>query len=323
MAKSLLTDTSEFRWKDIDLSGALMSWSEDLAQRFAGHEYLKRDGAEQEDMGASAGRFQFRCVFLGPTWAKQYRALVKSMRDAPTGQLVHPIFGNIQVACLGISSAGVNPQQARDLIEFTLTFSENALDISLAAEQAEGAATKKAAADDRSADFSAAIAVLVEAAPAITALATTATVSPVTAAAALTTATSSYCEAALAASLSLVPDVSLGAQLAAVASSTEAMILSLTAAPGTDASKYDALASAEELYSAVLELDEAVAALRPTLIEFTVPGLTSLAALSARLYGAADAQSRMDEMLTLNRIPNPGALPGGATLLISAPTADA
>lgn len=304
-----LSDTSAFKFRDLDLSGALLSWSDDLAQRFASHEYLKRDGAEFEPMGANPGRFSFRCCYLGEGWAAKYRLLAQTIRNEPRGALVHPIFGQVQVACMGISGATVNPAEGRDLIEFTITFSEDALDKAIAAEQAEGPAAKASQADERSTEFTTAIAAIASAAPAVGAAAT-----------ALVSSISTFTADALAASLAIAPDLSLGSKLASVATSTSEMLAALAAdTSSTDASRYEAYALAYETYSICLELDAALASIKPVVIAYTVPGLTSLGALSQLLYGR-DAAAKLDEILTLNRIAYPAAIPAGTVLQVTAPT---
>ena len=122
MADTVLTDAKAFRFKDMDLSGNLVAWNDKIGIRLAGHQYLKRDGAEQEHMGAEPGRFSMRLCFLGATWAKQYLAFVASIRKDPKGQMVHPLFGTLRVACEGIPDAAVTPGTERDSINLAVSF---------------------------------------------------------------------------------------------------------------------------------------------------------------------------------------------------------
>src|SRR5437867_436158 len=124
----VLTDAAAFRFKDLDLSGNLVSWNDRIGLRLAVHQYLKRDGAEVEPMGAEPGRFTMRLCFLGAEWAKQYRALVASIRKDPKGQMVHPLLGTLRVACEGISDAAVVPATERDSINLVASFVEDAVD---------------------------------------------------------------------------------------------------------------------------------------------------------------------------------------------------
>ncbi len=319
--KSVLSDASAFKFKDVDLSGAVISWDDTLAERLAGQEYLKRDGAEQEDMGSRPGAFTFRCVFIGEGWAKKYRDLVSSIRKDPKGQLVHPILGTIDAACTGITGASVTPQQAVDTITFTIGFVEDSLSTAFATEQQQGADTKAADVSDNTSAANDAVAALVT----LGATPNGATMPPGVAAisatsVAMNAATASYTASALAASSSLSPDLTLASQLAAAGTATQAFISALIAdTTSSDASKYDALVAAELVYSSCLELDATIAALRPLIVTYVVPTTTSLAAIASLFYGS-DAEAKMDEMLTLNRIQNPAAIPFGTILQLTAPT---
>src|SRR3990167_1752424 len=127
MGKSVLKDAKSFRFKDLDLSGNLVSWNDKIGIRLAVHEFLKVDGALVERMGNAPGRFSMQVVFLGDDWASRYRAVVASIKDDSKGQMVHPLLGEMPVACEGISDARVVPGQERDTITFTLTFVEDLL----------------------------------------------------------------------------------------------------------------------------------------------------------------------------------------------------
>src|SRR5438128_2010798 len=100
---------------DLDLEGALVVWNDAIGIRLARHSYLKRDGAEQEPMGAEPGRFTMRLALMGAAWASNYRTLVAAIRQDPRGLLVHPLLGNLRVACTGISDASSEPGRAKRL----------------------------------------------------------------------------------------------------------------------------------------------------------------------------------------------------------------
>ena len=78
---------------------------------------------------------------------------------------------------------------------------------------------------------------------------------------------------------------------------------------------------AVELYAACVQLDVALAATRPPLINYTLAGSTNLFVLAARLYPGQDATLRAQDILALNRIPNPFAIPAGTVLRLARPTA--
>src|SRR5262249_23506956 len=64
----MAAETYKFRFKDLDLEGFLVGWNDTIGIRLARHSYLKRDGAEQEPMGAEPGRFTMRIALMGASW---------------------------------------------------------------------------------------------------------------------------------------------------------------------------------------------------------------------------------------------------------------
>jgi prophage DNA circulation protein len=306
MATPTLTDVSAFRFKDMDLSGALVSWNDRFGMRLAGHQYLKRDGAEQEPMGAEPGRFTVRLCFLGASWAKQYRALVASIRKDPRGQMVHPIFGTLQVACEGIQDAAVVPAAELDAINISASFVEDAIDATIVADAFVGPAAHQGRVSNLAASL-------------ITAISGYAAL--VAQAAALTAAAVSFAVDAVAASSNDQPDPSLDGQLAALGTSTQGLISAVLASPQStsDATAYPVLDAIEQLYAECLALADAVAASKPTIVTYVVTGDTTLPTLAATLYGK-DGRSRMDEIATLNRIPDPFRIRAGTTLRVAAAT---
>lgn len=317
--KNLLTDTKEFRFKSIALAGFLVSWNDALAERVAEHNYLKRDGAEQELMGSAAARFTMRLCFLGEKWADEYRKLVAEVRKDPRGLLVHPVLGEIQVVCLGITG-DVNPSQALDTIEITISFAEDALDKNFSTDAQQTPATKASEADDSATAVTAAVGALAAvstiAGPPVNASVSLAIEAK---AAALTSAVTTYTAAALQASLAAAPDLTLDQRLADVATATDALLETLLDDDTRhDCNKYEALATAELVYSDCLELHDSIAALRPFIISYTVPSKTTLATVISTLY-TSDAEQHAAEIGLLNRIPNPAAIPGGTVLRVVAP----
>jgi prophage DNA circulation protein len=302
----VLTGVSSFRWKDLDLAGNLVSWNDTIRVRLAAHVYLKRTGAEIEPMGAEPGHFTMRLCFLGSDWAKQYRAFVGSVRKDPRGQMVHPLLGTMRVACEGISDAAVTPGSERDSINLTVSFIEDQVDTTLANDQFPGPAAKQGQVSKLATQVTSAIATYATA---------------ITAGVALTGAAISFAADAAASASSNTPDPSLEQQLAAVATNAASAIAALLSDPAavTDASSYDAISLVEQLYAACLALADAVAASKPIIVEYVVPGTTDIATLAAKLYGP-DAFDRLDEILTLNRIANPFAIPAGTVLRVATPT---
>jgi prophage DNA circulation protein len=334
MPTTILTDAFDFRFKDLDLSGALVSWNDTFAQRVATHEYPKRDGAEQEPMGAAPARFRMRLCFLGGTWAKQYRALVASIRSQPRGLLVHPVFGNINVVCKGIDDAAIDPGKAKNLVDLTLSFEEDSVDTTIAAQDFQGPAAKAARVKNQ-AQKSPSVLDRLKAAVGIAqgfADAATDTLQAYQAVQAevqkLSNAGSAYADAAVAATATSAVNPGLSAQLAVVGSTAitaqaaaAALQVVLLASPRgtTKVETYETVALCRQLYAACLELDEAIATLKPPLVVWTIQGQTTLATVLAAFYGP-DAQARLPEVMSLNRIPNPVNIPAGFRMTLPAPT---
>jgi prophage DNA circulation protein len=302
MAQNVLTGASIASFKGIELHRYLVSFTDSRGPRVVTHEFPKLDGARLEVMGRRPHRTEWQITFTGPNWIKTLKQLVSAIDADPSGLLVHPIYGQMQVVCQGFDRASVNIPEATDTISIPLVFVEDtpALD-STAAAQGVGALQQNVT--SAVADFQTA------AAPYN---------APSTAAAVQAVATGAISYAATAASSAQGPiDASLDSQLGAVALTTQAVIVAISIDPagaGT-AAIYDALAAAEVVYAACLDLADAVMAARPPIIEFVLPGPTSIAVLAAQRYGS-DAISRIDEILSLNVIPTPTAIPAGTKLIL-------
>ena len=81
------------------------------------------------------------------------------------------------------------------------------------------------------------------------------------------------------------------------------------------------MSAAVEVYAACVQLDVALAAARPPIVNYTVSGPVNLFVLAARLYPDKDAQLGAQDILALNRIPAPFAIPAGTVLRLPRPTA--
>lgn len=94
----------------------------------------------------------------------------------------------------------------------------------------------------------------------------------------------------------------------------EDVLFASTPAPAACA---DAVESVEVALASCLVLDAALTAARPPTIRFVVPELTDLVTLAQRRYGR-NALARASDILALNRIPNPAAIPSGTVIRIPA-----
>lgn len=78
--------------------------------------------------------------------------------------------------------------------------------------------------------------------------------------------------------------------------------------------------SVQRLHRAVRRTAEAFRQTQPTLVATTVAVAVPLRVLMADLYGAALAQERYDQAVTLNDIDDPGLIPAGVVLQLPAPS---
>lgn len=319
-ATGVLTDAKAFRFRtrkgvDLDLSGNLVSWNDTVGVRLARHQYLKRRGAEIEPMGAEPGQFTMRLVFLGKTWASNYRALVAAIRDEPRGTMVHPVLGTMSVACTGISEAAVSPGEEVDSVNLTVGFVEDSVDASSPAARFSGPTARKAKVDGLATELTDSLASL----GASLALAQT-----------LAAKVRTFAAAAADALEDNAPDTSIDQQLedagrdtdellAKIKSESAARLAGTSKAGRADADAYQAIQTAQRLYAECLALAATVEASRPTVVTYVVPATTSVAAIAATFYGA-EGKARVDEVLTLNRVADPHAVPAGTRLRLSAPT---
>lgn len=285
-----------------------------LKPRLAVHEFLKVDGAEIEWMGNSPDTYRFTIAFVGADgailgtgseWLDLYRALDARLKRSPKGLLTHPVFGSVRVACQGLDNTSIDVAQAVDSITIPISFISDEIDTRRTGE----APTVSL----RVSDIAEAVASLAEyAAP---------FASAATAIAALVSSATTLGEAAAASSQDSTADEALDTKLGTVRDNCETAIAALEADPANEdpADTYQAVSQCEIVHALCVEVVEAYRDSKPPLSEYTVPGDLDVLALASLLYGP-DAQARVEELLALNRIPNPYRIPAGTVLTISSPT---
>lgn len=297
-----LSDTYKFELGGLQLYQNLKSWSDKIAFRLAVHRYLKRDGAELEHMGRDAAEFSLQCYFMGPTWRAEYARLVNMLSDNPLRKMVHPLLGPMDVG-VELITAGCTPANARNLVEFTLQVREDRVDVKPAAEdrptpnQLQGQVTEQTGvlstdilpfAPDTQGEVMSAISAAIV-----------------------------YASFAAAQANSILISSDLAAHLDEVGARTQAAIERLIADPrGDDASKFDQLALLEGIFSTCIEMDNVVRALRPEPETKVVEHATSLMSLCERWYGARDAATYFDLILSMNRVPTPHSVPPQTVLVV-------
>lgn len=299
----------------LEMHGELVAWQDQLKNRLAGHEYVMRDGAEQQPLGVSAGRFTFRCVLIGEQVAQRYREIRSTVVREPRGTLTHPRLGSLKVAWESID-ASEDAAQAVDTIEYTIAFVEDALDTAVVAESRATPQERAGAVTNASTTLN--ISVAARYAGSFD----TRMLSIPTLSTALTTAASTFATAALVASQSVLPDPALLTLLGAVATKRDALLTALLDTLDytleSDVSLATVRQQARLVYAHCLEMYNAVIALKPPTTYYTVPTLMSLDTVLTTLYGR-DAAAKRGEVLLLNRIPTPHLIPPGFRLLVSVP----
>lgn len=294
----------------LDFDAQIVEWNDTRKPRIVVHEYLKRDGGEAEYMGRAPFRVKMTAVYVGPNWRKDYATLLATFDASPTGTLVHPMIGQVKVACEGVEGARVSLEEL-DTVVVPLSFVENNVDQKLEAQSSgnQGAAAKASAVGSFAANVTSAVAMFASA---------------TTVAGQLTAAAIGYA-ASVVTSLSAgaTADATLGQQLSTVVAKASATAAAVRAdkAATSDAVAFPALLAVEQLLDACAQVDEAARSARPTLMLYIVPATTSLLAIAQRFYGR-DAGRRLDEIRNNNpgKIPNPAAVVTGTQLYMATAT---
>lgn len=78
-----------FEYRSDDLSG--------IGRRNQPNDYPKRDQGYVEDMGRGTERIDIEAILIGKDYLAQLDELLKALRAAGPGELVHPFYGRLQV----------------------------------------------------------------------------------------------------------------------------------------------------------------------------------------------------------------------------------
>lgn len=320
MPRNRLTGSkvAEFRPDDggapIELHRWMQTVQDRIVPRLAVHEFLKVDGAEIEYMGRSPNVYRFALTFVDTDavettageWRALYNNLVARLDRQTKGILIHPVFGQIRVACQGIDGSAIDIAQSVNSIQVPIAFIDDNIDTKRDPAGLPSVSLRVSDVTDAIEAFETNAAPFLSAATLVTALATSA---------------AAYATAAQAASDDNAEDVALATQLGTVADDTTAAIEAIETDPANEAAAdaYAAVAAAEWVHAACIEVDEALRDARPPLIEYVVGADTNILALASILYGP-DAQNRIDEILLLNPGLNPYQIPSGTALSLSTPT---
>jgi len=299
MADNVVPGAEAFSFRGLSLHGALQQISDIDEQDVAEHRILKRNGSILEGMGWKARRFTARLAFVGPRFRAAVEDLRNQMRRESEGVLVHPLHGTLLARCTRIEGA-LNIPDGANGADVTLSFIEQGVD-----RQPRGSSVPSAAQalNAAAADF--------------------ATLAAIFDAVTTSLAVASVVESAAALALAATDQVTLGTPGAPVGGlvvgvETQVMgaIAALQADPAADSDvdRWDAMAAADLVYAAALEVEAALASTRKPFVRYVTPGPTSYLAVAQVFYGGAGLD-RADEILVNNpEIVDPHSIPGGASL---------
>ncbi len=308
------------------LAGTLESSDDELGQRLASFEYLKRDGAEVEPMGAAQGRHSFHIVLMGsaPLYAggpllsagDRYRELARVQRLQPKCLLSHPRLGRIKAAWAKIR-ATEHPQKADDCIELGLDFVEDQVDAAIAAQSQPTAQARAGELVSAYSILKAAVALRFGGNYFVPSFASVVSLTDH-----LAQLSASLAVSAVEVAQGSLPSIGLKQQAqgvaAAVAELLQALQATLTFSREPEVSLTPYRHQAYMIQAASVFLLEAVAEQQPVLVTYLVPTAMSLDAVLLALYGGA-AAGHLEEVLALNRIKTPLRIPQGTQLQVVAP----
>ena len=284
----------------LTLFGESTNYSVDVQTGVAERQFLKQSGAVHQWTGAPPRKFTFSCVCVGHGSTPDERTAdaerrIKLIADTvladPFGTLIHPRLGNFDAVVESLTF-NENTGEATDAIDYQIRFSDDAVK-NVPASSPVAAAT---AAVEKSQQVTLGAA---NAGPVVLGHAQT-----------LETACNAILSASSAVQSEMAPLTKLQAAVANAYTASEAVIRSVAPLSVRIAALL-AYRYARQAY------DRAVAG-TPTTITYSVQSRTSLSRLIATVYGggsrALDAQ-----ILALNRIPTPHAIPQGVVLRLPSP----
>lgn len=337
------------------LVGQMVGWGAQTPRRHVVHQFVKRRGARVEDMEQGPRTFSARLHFIGPTAAKDYNDFKAAVADTPRGDLVHPIAGRWQAFCQGPDET-VDFERAINEIQVNCSWVEDELDAKTPrdvpdpATQAQNTTAKTNALETGVASYVGAMgkaqlavgsalakidaleATLDEVEDPINAMADlvrSLAGSSLSLVARVTTVQdkSAVALADLRAYVDSANDLFSGGEapaaqfdaastlLGVAVASSEDLEATLIDASTSPAGAGDSVGDAEEALSAAYLLAEALAAARPPTILITVPDLIDLITLCVERYGD-NALARASDIMAMNSIPNPAAIPAGTRLRV-------
>lgn len=309
MADPIVTGFKGAKFKNVDFARYLTSWNDTRVPSIAQHKYIKRDGGEMESMGRRPFETRMHLVFIGSKWMDTFLNLQAAIDDDPIGKLTHPIYGDMNVACLGYQGAHLDIENAPNLYELELSFIESAVDSKVKSESADSQSPSEH--QQNISTFNTGL---------ITTVANLSEAA-IVATAQLVSASTSFATSAIAAAATLIPDPTLELLLAATDTATDAAIAAMAASTtGSTSDVTNSITQAEQVLDACNQLADAIRAQRPVMFLYTVSVRTNLTNLALAFYGK-DGSAREAEILTNNpQLQDPGYIPQGTQLWMAVAT---
>lgn len=321
---NLLIGSHIASFKDIDLHKNIQTITDQRGPRLVVHNFPYRDGGKVETLGSKPNRTTWTLIFNGADWVDQIRRVEASIANDPSGILIHPIYGQMRVVCEGFPSSVVNVPEALNSVSVTLSFVEDVANLGFAetigiaslqatAEQAVFDAQAKGVAKTKPKNLGQILALvglgLGGQGPVLAILA---------AINKFTTAASNVIDSLFTVAITDNIDPSIPAKMIATGTALaelEVIYQSEFFTLQSTAQNYDAIVAAEVAYSACLDLQDAVSLQTSGYFSYVVPGPTSIAVLAGYFYGQG-ALSFIDQILGINRIPDPTNIPTGTVLTL-------
>lgn len=344
-----------FSFQQTDLFGRLESWNGRNARSFVVHRFLYRRGGIVEDFDQEPVKITVQLVFIGPDCASQYQKFKAQVADNPYGLLVHPIAGRFWAFCEGPNESE-NFSQATNRIAVQVGWTESQLDATVPVDvpdvgtQAQNVSALSAAMQLATATYMG----IVAKANAVKGAVMTAVdltvaglnavqdpiatmksavnsgigVSSMIAGAMIAVAQSGEAFAgSIESYLGQATDIYNGSDtpagnanattnlLAAVMTATTTHEAVLVQYSPTPAGCSDAYAASEQAAAGCILLGQALAAEHPLLVRYLVTQTINVVLLAQQLYGI-NAGARAVEIMGLNKIATPGAIPAGTILQV-------
>ena len=286
----LVTNSSKTR---VPLSGELLSWSDDVQHRLVEHVIINRNGVIHQSRGQGPRRFVFRVLVRNPGATATYRSTEALLGREPFAALIHPRFGRVSVAFVSLKSSEDMDQRTSALVA-ELSLCETGLR-EISRESPATAARKGTQAAQQAQTLAAGTPSL--AAP-----------------------TAAMVGASLALQGLLDDAAALQVDLAQGLAALQAAAGAVVAVAAQSVRLFVVVAQARLCAYYALAAYQTAGARLPPVREATVPARMSLARFVRSLYGGGSA-SLEEEIMRLNRVANPYALPPGTVLLLPDPAA--